>query len=68
MGELNCVSVFSGAMGLDIGLEKAGFNVLFAADNMSAAVSTIRANRPGMPVFADDIRSLTATRFGGSLV
>ena len=31
--KLNTLSFFSGAMGLDIGLEKAGFNVLLALRN-----------------------------------
>jgi DNA (cytosine-5)-methyltransferase 1 len=57
-----CVSVFSGAMGLDLGLEHAGFSVQLAADNMPAAVETVHANRPGLPVFDRDIRELTVER------
>ncbi|MGA5564225.1 DNA cytosine methyltransferase [Streptomyces platensis] len=56
----NCVSVFSGGMGLDLGLEQAGFSVRFAADNMPAAVATARANRPKLPYYDGDIRALTA--------
>jgi len=52
------VSLFSGAMGLDLGFERAGFMPVFAADNMSAAIATIRANRPEIPLFEDDIREL----------
>jgi DNA (cytosine-5)-methyltransferase 1 len=47
-------------MGLDLGLEQAGFSVRFAADNMPAALATARANRPGLHLFGDDIRQLTA--------
>jgi DNA (cytosine-5)-methyltransferase 1 len=56
MDTFNCVSVFSGGMGLDLGLEKAGFAIRLAADNMSAAIETARANRPDLPVFEGDIR------------
>jgi DNA (cytosine-5)-methyltransferase 1 len=59
MDDLNCISLFSGAMGLDLGFEMAGFKILAAADNMPSAVATIRANRPELPVLADDVRKLT---------
>lgn len=62
MERMTCVSVFSGGMGLDLGLEQAGFSVRFAADNMPAAVETARINRPGLPVYGEDIRSLTASQ------
>lgn len=39
------VSLFSGAGGLDIGLEQAGWECLFATDNDLAAVETLEANR-----------------------
>lgn len=53
------VSIFSGGMGLDLGLEAAGFTPYFAADNDPAAVQTIRTNRPNLKVFDGDIRHLT---------
>lgn len=53
------VSVFSGAMGLDLGLEKAGFDIKFAADNMHAAVETARANRPELAVYEGDVAKLS---------
>ncbi|WP_275449498.1 DNA cytosine methyltransferase [Streptomyces sp. OfavH-34-F] len=56
----NCVSVFSGGMGLDLGLEQAGFDIRFAADNMPAAVTTAQANRPLLPFYDGDIRDLSA--------
>ncbi|WP_170866902.1 DNA cytosine methyltransferase [Nocardioides lianchengensis] len=52
--------MFSGAMGLDLGLESAGFDLRFAADNMPAAVKTARKNRPGLPFFAGDVAELAA--------
>lgn len=64
---LNVLSFFSGAMGLDLGLEKAGLNVLLACENDKACQKTIAYNRPNLPLLddvnrysADDIR-----RFAG---
>ncbi len=59
---LNCVSVFSGGMGLDLGLENAGFAIRIAADNMDAAIKTAKANRPELPFFEGDICDLKASR------
>lgn len=41
------VSLFSGAGGMDVGFEKAGFNVIFANDIDPNACATYRANHPG---------------------
>jgi DNA (cytosine-5)-methyltransferase 1 len=57
-GELTCVSLFSGALGLDLGLEAAGFKVKLTADSDLNAVATIAKNRPGLPHYSDDIRNL----------
>jgi DNA (cytosine-5)-methyltransferase 1 len=43
------VSLFSGAGGLDLGLESAGWDCLFATDNEPNAFATLEANR-GHPV------------------
>jgi DNA (cytosine-5)-methyltransferase 1 len=44
------VSLFTGAGGLDIGLEQAGFHTLFAADKDEDAVRTLQINqRAGIP-------------------
>lgn len=50
------ISLFSGAMGLDIGLEKAGLNVVIGQDFEPACVETIRAN--GHNVLGGDIRDI----------
>lgn len=48
---LPAVSLFTGAGGLDIGLEKAGFDVVTAADFDADCVETLRLNqRHGVPI------------------
>ncbi|WP_022682385.1 DNA cytosine methyltransferase [Sphingobium bisphenolivorans] len=39
------ISIFSGAGGLDLGLEQAGWDCLFATDHDPAAIATLEANR-----------------------
>jgi DNA (cytosine-5)-methyltransferase 1 len=50
------ISLFTGAGGLDIGFEQAGFDVLGCVDNDPEACKTLRYNRPQWPVFEGDIR------------
>lgn len=50
------ISLFSGAMGLDIGLCKAGLNVVVGQDFDSACVETMKAN--GHNVLSGDIRDI----------
>lgn len=50
------ISLFSGAMGLDIGLTKAGLNVVIGQDFDQACVDTMRAN--GHKVLGGDIRDI----------
>lgn len=42
--KLNCLSFFSGAMGLDLGLEQSGINVLLASEIDNCARNTIVSN------------------------
>jgi DNA (cytosine-5)-methyltransferase 1 len=52
VGNLSCVSLFSGAGGLDIGLEQAGFTTLFANEIEKYACETLRQNKAlnGVPI------------------
>ena len=50
------LSFFSGAMGMDIGLEKAGFETIFASEINNACRKTILKNRPDITLVGD-IRS-----------
>lgn len=55
------LSFFSGAMGLDIGIEKAGFNVRIASEIDSACRKTIRKNHPDIGLIGD-IRKYSDTQ------
>ncbi len=50
------ISFFSGAMGLDIGLEKAGLNVRIGQDFEPTCIETMKAN--GYKVLGGDIREI----------
>ena len=49
MRKIGFVSLFSGAGGLDVGLEEAGFSCLYAADIDGAAYATLIANKEQNP-------------------
>jgi len=61
---MNCdyLSFFSGALGLDLGLEKAGLNPVMFNEFNPTACETIRLNRPNIKLYDIDIRKLTAKR------
>ncbi len=56
--DFNVVSLFSGAMGLDLGVEKAGFNVKVCVENNKWAAETIRQNTD-IPVIEKDINNVS---------
>lgn len=52
------ISFFSGAQGLDIGLEQAGMECIAVNEYDAAACATIRLNNPGLSIYETDIRNL----------
>jgi len=60
------VSLFSGGMGLDLGLEQAGLLPVVSNDVDAAAVQTIRHNRPGIPVLDVGLETLSAEDFSAA--
>jgi DNA (cytosine-5)-methyltransferase 1 len=55
----NVVSLFTGAYGLDLGFELAGYNVLLGLDMSEPSYKNFKANRPKIPFIHDDISSYT---------
>ena len=55
----NYVSLFSGAMGLDIGIERAGFHCVVCNKIDPLAVKTIKLNRPKLPVISTSVEEVT---------
>lgn len=51
--KLRAISFFSGAMGLDLGIEQAGMRVVLACDSNKHCRSTITLNKPELPVLGD---------------
>lgn len=56
------VSLFSGGMGLDLGLERAGLEPLLCNEIDKMAVETIRLNKPHLPVLGCSIEDITGDR------
>lgn len=54
------VSLFSGAMGLDLGLELAGFQTQISVEKWAPAVKTIRKNKPYLPVINSPIEFVSS--------
>ena len=46
-------SLFSGCLGLDLGLEQAGWRTAWACENDEACTRVINRRRPGLPVYPD---------------
>lgn len=51
--ELKVASFFSGAMGMDLGLERAGLDTLVVCETDKHARETIKINRPGLNILGD---------------
>lgn len=57
MNKLKAISLFSGAMGLDLGIEKAGIEIKLCVEMNKQAASTIR-NNTNIPVINRDITTI----------
>jgi len=55
-------SFFSGAMGLDLGLESAGWHPSLAVEIESIFCQTIRRNRPDIQVLHEDVAALSSDK------
>ena len=55
--ELTVISLYTGAYGLDLGFELAGFRITVALDISEDSYRNLKANRPKIPFLLGDIRS-----------
>jgi len=55
----NCISLFSGGGGLDLGASFAGFKSLFVSDIVPTYTETIKHNLPHVHVYNEDAMALT---------
>lgn len=58
MSERPAISLFSGAGGLDLGVERAGYRVRVMLERNQDACATLRANFPDAEVMEEDIRAV----------
>ena len=57
-GVPTCLSLFTGAGGLDLGFERAGFRILAATDIEPCSLKTVARNWPGTPFVLADAQTL----------
>jgi DNA (cytosine-5)-methyltransferase 1 len=57
---LKVISLFTGAGGLDIGFEKAGFEISVCVESDPACCETLATNMKGIPIICKDIRQVTS--------
>lgn len=55
LNEMTAISLFTGAGGMDVGFERAGFKIVFANELMKEASETYLANRPGCFMINKDV-------------
>lgn len=60
MSKLKAISLFSGAMGLDLGIEQAGIEIRLCVEQNKHAAATIRTNT-NIPVIERDITTIPTT-------
>jgi DNA (cytosine-5)-methyltransferase 1 len=62
------VSLFAGAGGLDLGVEAAGYSVVYAVENDAVAVETLNRNRPRWFPALDAVLPLDITKLDPQIV
>jgi DNA (cytosine-5)-methyltransferase 1 len=55
---MKVISLFSGAGGMDVGFEQAGFEIAVAVEQDSSCCNTLRLNRPNLKVIEGDISTI----------
>ena len=56
---MNVISLFSGCGGLDLGFEKAGFNIPVANEFDKTIWETFKVNHPNTHLIEGDVRQIT---------
>lgn len=64
---MNLISLFSGCGGLDLGFEKAGFNVAIANEFDPTIWATFKANHPNTKLIEGDIRKIKDSDFPSNI-
>lgn len=65
--KLNAIDLFSGAGGLHMGFEKAGYSIKLCIDNDALVERTHRRNFPDIPMINRDIQEVSAEEIGSYL-
>lgn len=61
---MNVISLFSGCGGLDLGFERAGFNIPVANEFDRTICPTFKANHPDTKLLEGDVRKITKEEVG----
>ena len=64
---MKCLSLFSGCGGLDLGFERAGFEIPIANEFDKTIFETYKANHPKTKLIEGDIRNIDIDELAGSL-
>lgn len=59
---MKVISLFSGAGGLDLGFEQAGFEVVVAVEADPSCCDTLRKNKPNLKVIEGDVSKITGNQ------
>ena len=63
--KLTAIDLFSGAGGLHLGFEEAGYDIKLCIDNDNLVEKTHKRNFPHIPMINGDIRKITAEDIKG---